>query len=298
MIFNTAGSSAFRCSGEYKIQAKGGALTDWTDVSQVITAPTTGSILSDADNDPQTIDENILIPGQTYSFRMVDDNNSIKSQLVNITIPINAVIQSYTAGTSIIDFTNNGGDDWTVGFKIAVSDLPSGYNVVSYDYDVNFIVGGFNTHIDEGNKTADYDANTSGNGAGVYHISCTYNISDGVTNLSFYMRHLIKVDNSGNVLGAIKNNGVIVNSVNGLTIDYTAFLTQIGVSGQINVDAVDGTTYDLTNLSHNLNDTVTLPIGTGGFVVYAEIDPTFWSDLGGLLGNTLATCNIYFTIIS
>jgi len=207
-------------------------------------------------------------------------------------------IQSYTSGTSTIDFTNNGGDDWTVGFKIAVSDLPSGWSVVSYDYDVNFIVGGYNTHIDDGNKVTDYDVNTSGNGAGVYLIGCTYNISDGVTNLSFYMRHLIKVDNIGNVLGAIKNNGVIVNSVNGLTINYTAFLTQIGVSGQINVDAFDSTTYDLTNLSHNLNDTVTLPIGTGGFIVYAELDPTFWADLGALLNAPLAIFNIYLTTIS
>ena len=211
---------------------------------------------------------------------------------------IDVEITSYTAGTSTIDFTNNGGDDWTVGFKIAVSDLPSGWSVVSYDYGVNFIVGGYNTRIDGRNKVTDYDVNTSGNGAGVYLIGCTYNISDGVTNLPFYMRHLIKVDNIGNVLGAIKNNGVIVNSVNGLTINYTAFLTQIGVSGQINVAAFDSTTFDLTNLSHNLNDTVTLPIGTGAFIVYAELDPTFWADLGALLNATLATCNTYFTIIS
>ena len=221
------------------------------------------------------------------------------SQSPNLTLAEkNYYIQSYTSGTSTIDFTNNGGDDWTVGFKIAVSDLPSGWSVVSYDYDVNFIVGGYNTHIDDGNKVTDYDVNTSGNGAGVYLIGCTYNISDGVTNLSFYMRHLIKVDNIGNVLGAIKNNGVIVNSVNGLTINYTAFLTQIGVSGQINVDAFDSTTYDLTNLSHNLNDTVTLPIGTGGFIVYAELDPTFWADLGALLNAPLAIYNIYLTTIS
>ena len=209
-------------------------------------------------------------------------------------------IQSYTAGTSTIDFTNNGGDDWTVGFKIAVSDLPSGWSVVNYDYNVTFAEGGNYTLIESGTKTSDYDvtSNLSGNGAGVYALSCQYNMTDGINNLYILMGNLIKVDASGNVLGAIKNDGLKANAVSGLSIDYTAYVTQIGVSEIINVDAIDANTYALTNLSHSLNDTVTLPIGTGGVAVYTDLDNTFWTDLGSLLSNPFTLGNFYLTVIS
>lgn len=218
------------------------------------------------------------------------------SQSPNLTLAEkNYYIQSYTAGTSTIDFTNNGGDDWTVGFKIAVSDLPSGWSVVNYDYNVTFAEGGNYTLIESGTKTSDYDvtSNLSGNGAGVYALSCQYNMTDGINNLYILIGNLIKVDASGNVLGAIKKDGLKANAVSGLSIDYTAYVTQIGVSEIINVDAIDANIDVLTNLSHSLNDTVTLPIGTGGVVVYTDLDNTFWTDLGSLLSNPFTLGNFY-----
>jgi len=209
-----------------------------------------------------------------------------------------ALIESYTAGTPTIDFINNGGDDWTVGFKIAVNNLPSGYSVVNYDYYVTFYNAGNQTDIEDGNKTGDYNLNTSANGAGVYTLEVRYNITNGTINSFFILRHIIKVDNAGNILGAIKNNGIVVNSINGLSVDYTAYLTQIGVTETVNVDAVNATTYALTNLSHNLSDTVTLPLGSGGIIIYTNLDATFWADLGSLLGNYIATGNLFITTIT
>ena len=122
---------------------------------------------------------------------------------------VNAIIEYYAAGTSTIDFTNNGGDDWTVGFKIAVSDLPSGWSVVDYNYNVTLLQGGVVMPIEGGIKIADYDvtSNLSGNGAGVYLLSCQYDMTDGINNSSILIRCLIKVDNAGNVLGGIYNYG-------------------------------------------------------------------------------------------
>jgi len=207
-------------------------------------------------------------------------------------------IQSYTSGTSTIDFTNNGGDDWDIGFKISVNNIPTGWSVTSYDYVINFYEGGIVTHNESGNKTADFTSPNLSHGAGVYALSCQYNMTDGINNLYILMGNLIKVDASGNILGAIENNGMKVNSVNGLDIDYTAYVTQIGVSEIINVDAIDANTYALTNLSHSLNDTVTLPIGTGGVAVYTDLDNTFWTDLGSLLSNPFTLGNYYLTVIS
>jgi len=81
-------------------------------------------------------------------------------------------------------------------------------------------------------------------------------------------------------------------------VDYTAYLTQIGVTETVNVDAVNATTYALTNLSHNLSDTVTLPLGSGGIIIYTNLDATFWADLGSLLGNYIATGNLFITTIT
>jgi len=210
------------------------------------------------------------------------------------------VIQEYSAGTSTIDFTNNGGDDWTVGFKIAVNNMPSGWSVDDYDYSVMFVQSGTQTLIESGTKTADYDVTTNltGNGAGVYAMSAQYNMTNGIDNLYILIGQLIKVDGSGNVLGSIKNNGLIVNSINGLDINYTVDIEQVGVSEQLNVDAIDSVTFNNTNLSHSENDTITLPLGTGAIAVYTDLDPTFWVDLGSLLSNPIGVGNVYLTIIS
>ena len=208
------------------------------------------------------------------------------------------VIQEYSAGTSTIDFTNNGGDDWTVGFKIAVNNMPSGWSVTSYDYVINFYQGGSIAHNESGNKTADFTSPNLSHGAGVYALSCQYNMEKGAETSYILIGYLIKVDGAGNILGAIKNDGLIVNSVSGLDINYTADLTQVLVSETINVDAVNFNTSTFTNLSHSLNDTVTLPLGTGGIIIYTDLDATFWADLGTLVSNPFQLGNFYITTIS
>ena len=217
---------------------------------------------------------------KSNTYQGIDYSSSQNPNLV--LAKILASIQSYTAGTSTIDFTNNGGDDWTVGFKIAVNNMPSGWSVDDYDYNVTFFQSGAQTLIESGTKTADYDvtSNLNGNGAGVYAMSAQYNMSNGVDNLLMIIGYLIKVDGSGNIIGAIMNNGLIVNSVNGLDVNYTVDIEQVGVSEQLNVDAVDGVTSANTNLSHSENDTITLPLGTGGIAVYTDLDPTFWAEIG------------------
>ena len=221
------------------------------------------------------------------------------SQSPNLTLAEkNYYIQSYTAGTSTIDFTNNGGDDWDVGFKISVNNIPTGWSVTSYDYVINFFEGGIVTHNESGNKTADFTSPNLSHGAGVYALSCQYNMTNGIDTSYIVIGYLIKVDASGNVLGAIKNDGLIVNSVNGLNIDYTADLTQISVSENVNVDAVDFNTSTFTNLSHSLNDIITLPLGTGGIIIYTDLDATFWADLGSLVANPFQLGNFYITTIS
>lgn len=209
-----------------------------------------------------------------------------------------SLIESYTAGTSTIDFTNNGGDDWTVGFKIAVNNMPSGWSVTSYDYVINFYQGGSIAHNESGNKTADFTSPNLSHGAGVYALSCQYNMEKGAETSYILIGYLIKVDGAGNILGAIKNDGQIVNSVSGLDINYTADLTQVLVSETINVDAVNFNTFTFTNLSHSLNDTVTLPLGTGGIIIYTDLDATFWADLGTLVSNPFQLGNFCTITIS
>jgi len=218
----------------------------------------------------------------------------------NIITKVTNFISSFTSGTSTIDFINNGGDDWTVGFKIAVSDLPSGWSVVDYVYNVAFAIAGNITTIESGTKTSDYDvtSNLSGNGAGVYALSCQYNMTDGINNSFILIGCLIKVDNAGNVLGGIYNYGFTVNSVNGLSISYTAHITQYIVSETVNVASIDKDTYTPTILSNSLSDTITLLPNSGGVGVYTTLDPTFWADLGYLLSNPSQAGSFYLTTIS
>ena len=223
------------------------------------------------------------------------------SQSPNLTLAeIIYSIQSYTSGTSTIDFTNNGGDDWTVGFKIAVSDLPSGWSVTSYDYNVTLLQGGVQTPIESGTKIADYDvtSNLSGNGAGVYALSCQYNMTDGINNSFILIGGLIKVDNVGNVLGGIYNYGFTVNSVNALSVSYTAHITQYIVSETVNVASIDKNTYTPSILSNSLTDTITLLPNSGWIGVFTNLDPIFWSDLGSLLSNPFQVGSFYLTTIS
>ena len=154
---------------------------------------------------------------------LIKNNGYVYNTGVSIPLPS---IQSYTALTSTIDFTNNGGDDWDVTFKITPDNLqlPSGVTIVDYDYIVDFWNSGVQTQLQNAdNVNIDTTVNVGSNGAGVYSLQQHYNLSNG-TNL--YIWDLIKVDASGNVLDYVKLNGAVVNSVNGLTVNVTANMTQ------------------------------------------------------------------------
>lgn len=159
---------------------------------------------------------------------LIKNNGYVYNTGVQIPFPY---IQSYTAGTSTIDFTNNGGDDWDIEFKIAMTSpqLPSGCTAPNYDVNVYFYLSGTGTAIDTNTGvTIDKTVNASGNGAGVYVAQQVYNILD--SNLSnagiIAISSLFKVNASGTLLAYFKCNGVTVNSVNGLYINVTADVTQ------------------------------------------------------------------------
>ena len=138
-------------------------------------------------------------------------------------------IQSYTSGTSTIDFTNNGGDDWEIGFKITPDSLqvPSGVTVDSIDYTISIWKLGVETNLDSQIVTTDASYNSVGNGAGVYASFVHYNLSDGS---EFQVYRIDKVDGAGNIIASLELNGIVVNSISALTMNVTASVIQTGAS--------------------------------------------------------------------
>jgi len=197
-------------------------------------------------------------------------------------------ISSYTAGVSQIDFDNNGGDDWSVGFKIAPVSLqiPSGVTVESIDYDVTFWSGGVDTVLESGNTTSDQVFYENGNGAGVYDLDCMYNMSDGS---QFQITKLVLVDGSGNILASVEAGGTVVNSVSGLVIDISANITQVGVSYPIEWGAsISGGFALLPETGANV--VLTLPPTTTILFTVLTLDSTFTNDYtagGGLVRTSI-----------
>lgn len=187
-------------------------------------------------------------------------------------------IQSYTALTSTIDFTNNGGDDWDITFKMIPDNtqLPSGVTIVDYDYIVDFWNSGVQTQLQNAdNVTIDTSVNVGSNGAGVYSLQQHYNLSDG-TNL--YIWDLIKVDASGNVLDYVKLNGTIVNSVNGLTVNVTANMTQ---SQSYPVEW--GASPSFAIIGSGVSASLSVPIGSD-YIVYGVVLGAEFSDFNSSFG--------------
>jgi len=152
------------------------------------------------------------------------------SQSPNLTLAEkNYYIQSYTSGTSTIDFTNNGGDDWEIGFKITPDSLqvPSGVTVDSIDYTISIWKLGVETNLDSQIVTTDASYNSVGNGAGVYASFVHYNLSDGS---EFQVYRIDKVDGAGNIIASLELNGIVVNSISALTMNVTASVIQTGAS--------------------------------------------------------------------
>ena len=198
---------------------------------------------------------------------------------------VNAIIESYTAGTSTIDFTNNGGDDWNIDFKITPDTVQSTANIVGYQYNITHWLGGVNTAIDSGFKTNDYSYNAVGNGAGVYQIDQTYIFDNG----SFFrVNSLFKVDSSGTVLAFTSTNGITVNSTNGLDINASANYTEYGVTYPLqwgSYDAFPPIVFNLIGNTTTINATV--PILTVGIGFFPILDSVFRDDFPGNVGSAI-----------
>ena len=202
----------------------------------------------------------------------------------NIVTKVTNFISSFTSGTSTIDFTNNGGDDWGIGFKITPTTPPqSTANIVGYQYAVNFWNSGVDTPLSGGFKTTDFTFNTAGNGAGIYEISQTYVFDDSSI---FRIACLYKVNASGVVVAYVSANGVTVNSTNGLTINATAHYTEYGVSYTLFWASYDN--YPPSYI-HAMGSTTTInanaPLDSIGIGFFPILDSVFTNDYAGNTGS-------------
>ena len=228
-----------------------------------------------------TIDVDIDLNGNT--------SRAIISGLMTIDASLSfqpaKTIQSYTAGTSTIDFTNNGGDDWDIAFKITPDTVQSTANIVGYQYSITHWLGGVSTAIDSGFKTNDYSYNAVGNGAGVYQINQTYIFDNG----SFFrVDSLFKVDSSGTVLAFTSTNGITVNSTNGLDINASANYTEYGVTYPLqwgSYDAFPPIVFNLIGNTTTINATV--PILTVGIGFFPILDSVFRDDFPDNVGSAI-----------
>ena len=203
------------------------------------------------------------------------------SQSPNLTLAEkNYYIQSYTAGTSTIDFTNNGGDDWDIGFKIAMTSpqLPSGCNAPEYNANIFFYVAGGGTPKNQTLETADKTINVAGNGAGVYHVEQTYNIvNSSLVQIGIIgIQSIFKVDASGTLLAYFKCNGITVNSVNGLDINVTAYVTQ-SENYPIEWYSYDSS-FNPTLIGTGLTASLTLPTDCAYLIAQPVLDSVFTVD--------------------
>lgn len=220
------------------------------------------------------------------------DNTIVKDSSVQALISANGYvfntgnnisnkIQSYTAGTSTIDFTNNGGDDWNIGFKIAMTSpqLPSGCTAQNYDVNVHFYVAGSGTAISvTTGETVDKTVNASGNGAGVYHVEQIYNVVNSVPLQVgiIAIQSLFKVDASGTLLAYFKCNGITVNSVSGLVINVTADINQ-SENYPIEWYSYDSS-FNPTLIGTGLTANLTLPTDCAYLIAQPILDSVFTVD--------------------
>lgn len=206
------------------------------------------------------------------------------SQSPNLVLAtILATIKSYTAGTSTIDFTNNGGDDWDIAFKITPDTVQSTANIVGYQYKITHWLGGVVTVLDSGFKTNDYSYNAVGNGAGVYQIYQTYIFDD---NSVFRVTSLYKVNSIGVVVAFVSENGVSVNNTNGLIINATAHYTEYGVSYPLIWASYDNYPPSSLNVLGNTTTiNANVPIDSIGIGYFPALDSVFTDDYAGNTGS-------------
>lgn len=198
---------------------------------------------------------------------------------------------TYFSAENVIDFTNNGGDDWDVTFKITpdASQIPTGYTITGYGYIVDFSVAQVTTNLVTNTSTTDYTFNTSGNGAGVYYLEQQFSITNGINNTQIQITRMIKVDGSGNILYDIQNKGAEVLYTNGLVIELVANIEQTGVNYPITWLALDNN-FNLIPLPQTGEHVVlTLPINTLQIAQKVELGVEFTVDTVGSLATGTGT---------
>ena len=198
---------------------------------------------------------------------------------------------TYFSAENVIDFTNNGGDDWDVTFKITpdASQIPTGYTITGYEYLVDFSVAQVTTNLVTNTSTTDYTFNTSGNGAGVYYLEQQFSITNGINNTLIQITRMIKVDGSGTILYDIQNKGAEVLYTNGLVIELVANIEQTGVNYPITWLALDNN-FNLIPLPQTGEHVVlTLPINTLSIGQKVELGTEFTVDTVGSLATATGT---------
>lgn len=204
-----------------------------------------------------------------------------------------SLIESFTAGTSTITFTNNGGDDWDIDFKIAITSpqLPSGCTAPDYNANIFFYVASSGTPKNQTLETTDKTINVAGNGPGVYHVEQVYNIVNSVPSQVgiIGIQSLFKVDGSGTLLAYFKCNGVTVNSVSGLDINVTADVTQ-SENYDIEWYSYDSS-FNPTLIGSGLTASLTLPTDCAYLIAQPILDSVFTVDFP-IPSTTISTVTI------
>lgn len=167
-------------------------------------------------------DESIVKDSSILS--LIKNNGYIYNTSVSLPLPY---IQEYSAGISPITFTPDGSNGWDLSViaNPTTVQIPSGETIDSCHTELYFWDAGSITNIFDNDVTVDTTINTGANGAGLYEILLTYNVSDGST---FQIFALYVVDATNTVLHFYKSDGVTVNSVVGLLIDVSADIDQSG----------------------------------------------------------------------
>ena len=149
-------------------------------------------------------------------------------------------VHKYSTGVAPFTFIPNGSNGWNIHVVAnpTTVQIPSGETIDSVHVEVLFWNAGSDTTIHDASVTTDTTINTGANGAGMYEVLLTYNVSGGSQFLIFA---LIVVDATNTILAYYKMLGVAVSNVNGLNIDVDADISQ---SGTLSIDwiALDGIT--------------------------------------------------------
>lgn len=155
---------------------------------------------------------------------LIKNNGYVYNTGVSIPLPY---IQKFTAGVSPITFITDGSNGWDLSVIANPStvQIPSGETIDSCYVELYFWDASNRTDIFDNDITVDATINSGANGAGLYEVLLTYNISDGST---FQVFGLYVVNATDSILHYYVSNGVTVNSVNGLVMDVSADIDQSG----------------------------------------------------------------------